>query len=350
MVWFALIAILWAGYFLLEGFDFGVGMLVRGLGRDRAERRAIIRTIGPVWDGNEVWLIVAGGATFAAFPEWYASTFSGFYLALFLVLACLIVRGVSFEFWGKVDSERWRTSWEWAMAVASGGAALLFGVAWANFIRGVPMGANNVVHASLWTLLNPYAILGGLVTLTLFLTHGTCFLALRTNGELHARARVLANRVAPVSAVLIVLFLVWTAVILHLSPGRLIVAALAAIGACAMPVLVRRSDAHGFAGTAVAVLLFTVTLAVALFPNALPSTTNHAYDLTLSAASSNHYALVVMTIVAAVMVPVVIAYQSWSYWVFRHRLGRADFAGEGTPTPLAVIDAKLERARNSQHA
>jgi cytochrome d ubiquinol oxidase subunit II len=350
VIWFALIAILWAGYFVLEGFDFGVGMLVRGLGRDQAERRAIIHTIGPVWDGNEVWLIVAGGATFAAFPEWYAATFSGFYLALFLVLACLIVRGVSFEFWGKVDSERWRTSWEWAVGIASAGAALLFGVAWANFIRGVPMGANDVVHASLWTLLNPYAIVGGLVTLTMFLTHGTCFLALRTNGELHDRARALANRLAPVSAALIVLFLVWTTISLHFAPVRVTVAVLAAIGACVMPVLIRRSDGQGFVGTAVAVLLFTVTLSVALFPNAVPSTTNRAYDLTLSAASSNHYALVVMTIVAAVMVPVVVAYQSWSYWVFRHRLGRADFFGEGAPTPLAVIDEKLERARNRQQA
>ena len=347
VIWFALIGILWTGYFLLEGFDFGVGMLVRGLGRDRAERRAIIHTIGPVWDGNEVWLIVAGGATFAAFPQWYASTFSGFYLALFLVLAGLIVRGVSFEFWGKVDSERWRTGWEWAMGIASGLVALLLGVAWANFIHGIPMGADHIPHATLWTLLHPYALLGGLTTLALFLTHGTSFLALRTTGELHDRARALARRVAPLASALIVAFLAWTAVDESFAPGRVIIALVAGLAAVLMPVLIRRSDTVGFAGTALAVGTLTVTLAAALFPNALPSSSNHAFDLTLVSASSSHYTLVVMTVVAVIFVPIVIAYQSWTYWVFRHRLGREDFAGPGTPTPLAVIDQKLAERRGS---
>ena len=198
-LWFILIGILWTGYFVLEGFDFGVGMLVRVLGRDEVEKRIIIHTIGPVWDGNEVWLLVAGGATFAAFPGWYASTFSGFYLALFLVLAALIVRGVSFEFWGKVPSARWHSSWEWALAIASGAAALLFGVAWANFIRGVPMGPGHVVHASLLDLLNPYALLGGLTTLSLFFTHGAIFLTLRTKDDLRERADQIARRAAPVA-------------------------------------------------------------------------------------------------------------------------------------------------------
>jgi cytochrome bd ubiquinol oxidase subunit II len=340
-LWFVLIGVLWAGYFLLEGFDFGVGMLVRGLGHDPVERRLIIHTIGPVWDGNEVWLITAGGATFAAFPGWYASTFSGFYLALFLVLAALIVRGVSFEFWGKVDSERWRTSWEWAMAISSGAAALLFGVAWANFVAGVPMGSNHVVHATLWHLLNPYALVGGLTTLSLFLTHGAGFLALRSRGAVRERARRLATRTAPLAAAVMLVFLVWSATKLSFAPGRLVVALLAAVAAISIPVATRRSEVAGFAATAAAVVLLTSVLLVALYPNALPSTTSHAYDLTLATASASHYSQVVMTVVAVIMVPIVVAYQSWSYWVFRHRLGREDFEGPGTPTPLAVFEQKF---------
>ena len=346
-LWFVLIGVLWAGYFVLEGFDFGVGMLVRGLGRDPVERRLIIHTIGPVWDGNEVWLITAGGATFAAFPAWYASTFSGFYLALFLVLVALIVRGVSFEFWGKVDSDRWRTSWEWAMAISSGAAALLFGVAWANFIAGVPMDSNHVVHATLWRLLHPYALLGGLTTLALFATHGSGFLALRSRGDVRNRARALANRLAPISSVLMIVFLAWSAGKLSFAPGRLVVTLLAALAAGSLPFAIRRSEGLGFAATAAAVVLLTAVLCLALYPNALPSTTSHANDLTLAAASSSHYTLVVMTVVAAVMVPIVLAYQSWSYWVFRHRLGREDFEGPGTPTPLAVFEQKFPRDSTS---
>lgn len=338
-LWFILIGVLWAGYFVLEGFDFGVGMLIRVLGRDATERRMIIHTIGPVWDGNEVWLLTAGGATFAAFPQWYASAFSGFYLALFLVLAALIVRGVSFEFRGKVDSPRWRAGWEWALAISSGVAALLFGVAWANFIYGVPMGPAHVVHASLWDLLHPYALLGGLVTLSLFLAHGANFLSLRVRGELHERAGQMARRAAPVAPVLMIAFLLWTALALDFSPGRVIIALLAGVAAVLWPLIRRRSEGWGFAAGAGTIVLFTVTLFAALYPNALPSTTNRAFDLTLAQASSSHYTLTVMTIVAAVMVPIVLAYQAWTYWVFRHRLGRDNY--EGPVTPLAVIDHEL---------
>jgi cytochrome d ubiquinol oxidase subunit II len=338
-VWFVLVGVLWAGYFLLEGFDFGVGMLVKVLGRDEIDRRVIIHTIGPVWDGNEVWLIVAGGATFAAFPGWYSGTFSGFYLALFLVLAALIVRGVSFEFWGKVPSPRWRSGWEWAMAVSSGLAALLFGVAWANFIHGVPMGANHVIEATLLDLLHPYALLGGLTTLALFFTHGTTFLALRTRGDLHDRARRLAARAAPVATALIIGFLLWTALVLHFAPGRVVLALLAGGGALVMPVAVRRSDGDGFSATALTIVLLTVVWAAALYPNAIPSTTSPADTLSLAAAASNQYALVVLTVVAAVFLPIVLAYQAWTYWVFRHRLGRDDY--EGPVNPLAVLADKL---------
>lgn len=343
-LWFVLIGVLWVGFFVLEGFDFGVGMLIRFLGRGQAEKRALIHTIGPVWDGNEVWLIVAGGAMFAAFPGWYATVFSGFYLALFLVLAALIVRGVCFEFWGKVDSARWRAGWEWAMAVSSGAAALLFGVAWADFVHGVPINAHRQVTASLGDLLHPYALLGGVTMLSLCLAHGAGFLALRTTGGLRGRARATAGRVAPLAALLIVAFLAWTAVGLSFAPGRVALAVIAAGAAIAAPIAVRRSDAWGFGATAGAVVLLMVVMLAALYPNALPSSTDHAFDLTLSAASSSRYTLVVMTVVAVIFVPVVLAYQAWTYWVFRHRLGREDY--EGPLTPVAVLEHRDRRRRD----
>jgi cytochrome bd ubiquinol oxidase subunit II len=340
-LWFILIGVLWAGFFVLEGFDFGVGMLVRGLGRDDVEKRMIIHTIGPVWDGNEVWLLTAGGATFAAFPNWYATTFSGFYLALFLVLAALIVRGVSFEFWGKVDSARWRATWEWALGIASGLAALLFGVAWADFIHGVPMNASHVVTATLWDLLHPYALLGGLTTLSLFLTHGAIFLSLRVDGELKDRAEALARRAAPVAAVLMIGFLIWTAADQSFGAPVVVAAILAAAAVALVPVMLRRSAGLAFAASAVTVLLLVAVLLTALYPNALPSTTNHAYDLTLAAAASHQYTLIVMTVVAGIFTPIVLAYQAWTYWVFRHRLGRDDY--EGPLTPIAVLEHRGEQ-------
>ncbi|MHB8696064.1 MAG: cytochrome d ubiquinol oxidase subunit II [Solirubrobacteraceae bacterium] len=338
-LWFVLIGVLWTGYFVLEGFDFGVGMLVRGIGRDDTEKRMIIHTIGPVWDGNEVWLLVAGGATFAAFPNWYATTFSGFYLALFLVLVALIIRGVSFEFWGKVPSARWRAGWEWAMGIASGTAALLFGVAWADFVHGVPMNASHTMTASLWDLLHPYALLGGLVTLSLFLTHGAGFVARRTKGELPHRANRVSKIGAPVTALLAIAFLVWTAAAQSWQIGVLVPALLAGAAFALLPWATRFGAKYLFSVSCAAIVLLMVVLLAALYPNALPSSTNHAYDLTLAAASSTHYTQMVMTVVAVVMVPIVLAYQAWTYWVFRHRLGREDF--EGTPTPIAVLAQKF---------
>lgn len=340
-LWFILIGVLWVGYFVLEGFDFGVGMLVRLLGRDDVERRVLIHTIGPVWDGNEVWLLVAGGATFAAFPGWYATAFSGFYIALFLLLAGLIVRGVSFEFWGKSTSRAWRSSWEWAMAISSGLVALLWGVAWANFVHGVPMNSAHNMTATLWDLLHPYALLGGLTTVALFLAHGSVFLTLRTKGELTQRAESVARRATPIAAGLLAAFLAWTiadqanqrSAKVSAARGRAI--ALAAV----VPLVFRRSPGRAFAISCGVIALWFVTLLVSIFPNALGSTTNHAFDLTLVAASSTFYTLTVMTSVAVIFVPIVLAYQAWTYWVFRHRLGREDF--EGTPTPIAVLQQKL---------
>jgi len=335
-LWFILLGILWTGFFVLEGFDFGVGMLVRGLGRDQVQKRMIIHTIGPVWDGNEVWLIVAGAGTFAAFPQWYASTFSGFYLALFLVVVAIVARGVSFEFWGKVDSPRWRATWEWTLAIASGAAALLFGVAWADFVQGVPMNAAYVVHASLWDLLHPYALLGGLTFVALFLTHGAIFLTLRTKGQVADRARKLARRTAPLAALLTIAFLIWTCSDQSWGAAVVVLSAIAVALVLLTPALLSGGTGRAFATSVGTIVVLMVALLAALYPNALPSTTNHAFDLTLAAASSTSYTLTVMTVVAIIFVPIVLLYQGWTYWVFRHRLGRDDF--EGPFTPMAVLE------------
>jgi cytochrome bd ubiquinol oxidase subunit II len=340
-LWFVLIGVLWIGYFVLEGFDFGVGMLVHGLGRDRTERRLLIHTIGPVWDGNEVWLLVAGGATFAAFPGWYSTAFSGFYLALFLVLASLIVRGVSFEFWGKVDSDRWRAGWEWALAISSGAAALLFGVAWANFVHGVPMGAGHVVHASLLDLLHPYALLGGLTTLSLFAAHGAGFLTLRTRDELRDRAAALGARLTVPAAILSLAFVAWT-IAAQGSARVTILGALALVAILSVPLAQRRSSAAGFVSSTLAIVLLTVVLLAGLFPEAVRSTSSPAFDLSLRAASSSSYTLTVMTVVTVLFLPIVLSYQAWTYWVFRHRLGRDDY--DGPLTPIAVLQDRHPEA------
>jgi cytochrome d ubiquinol oxidase subunit II len=346
-LWFVLICVLWIGYFVLEGFDFGVGMLLRALGRDRAERRALMHTIGPVWDANEVWLLVAGGATFAAFPGWYASLFSGAYLALFLILAALIARGVAFEFWGKHDGARWRATWEWAVVLGSALPALLWGVAWANIVRGIPLNARHDMTGSLLDLLGPYAIAGGATSLVLFLAHGAIFLTLRTTGELHARALATARRLSPFAAFLVVDFLVWTLIDQGSRGGVQAVSAVLAAGAmllvACVPLLllrVTRDDARAagwaFGFSAGAIALTFCALFADLFPNALPSTTRPAFDLTLRAAASTSYTLTVMTVVAALLVPVVLVYTTWTYWVFRARVGRADFERLGSPVDVVA--------------
>ncbi len=322
VVWFVLISILWLGYFVLEGFDFGVGMLIRAVGASKAERRAILHTIGPLWDGNEVWLLVAGGATFAAFPQWYATLFSGFYLALFLILVALIVRNVAFEFWGKGESERWRSRWEWAMIGGSFLPALLWGVGWANIVHGVPIDAQHEYTGTLFDLLGPYALLGGLATLSLFLAHGAIFLNLKTEGEMGERARAIAARVAPVAAVVGIAFLAWT-VASHeggVDAASAILAGLAALFLLAAAILAGRHPGRAFAATCGAIVLFFSSLFVDLFPHTMVSSTDPAFDMTLAQSASSDYTLTVMTVVAVLLVPVVLLYQGWTYWVFRHRV------------------------------
>lgn len=335
-LWFLLIGVLWAGYFVLEGFDFGVGILLRAVGRDDAERRAVIHTIGPFWDGNEVWLLVAGGATFAAFPEWYATLFSGFYLPLLLILVALIVRGVAFEFRGK-GSERWRDTWDWAITVSSALPALLWGVAFANIVAGVPIDADAQYTGGFFTLLGPYALLGGVTTLLLFTALGAVFLVLKTTGTLQERSRRLAVPLGLAAGVVMIGFAVATAVQSDgLSAGEAIATALAIAAALAFAVLVRtRRDGPAFTAGAAASVTLVAMLFVDLFPNAMPSSTSSAYDLTLSAASSTHYTLAVMTVVAAVMTPIVLVYQAWTYRVFRHRVSVEDMGPP--PHPLDVL-------------
>ncbi len=350
VVWFILISILWLGYFVLEGFDFGVGMLFRAVGRERSEKRAILHTIGPIWDGNEVWLLVAGGATFAAFPQWYATLFSGFYLALFLILLGLIVRNVAFEFWGKGESERWRTRWEWAMIVGSFVPALLWGVGWANIVHGVPIDAQHEYTGTLFDLLGPYALLGGLATLSLFLTHGAIFLNLRTEGEIGARAQAIAARVAPVAAVIGIAFLIWT-VAAHrggVDVPSAILAALAAVALVIAALLAGRDPARAFAATCGAILLFFSSLFVDLFPHTMISSTDAAFDMTLNASASSSYTLAVMTVVAVLLVPVVLVYQGWTYWVFRQRVSAEDFGD--VHSPLDLLDKSKKEPGDEQPA
>jgi cytochrome d ubiquinol oxidase subunit II len=340
VVWFVLLSVLWIGYFVLEGFDFGVGMLLRRLGHGNAQRRAMLHTIGPVWDGNEVWLIVAGAGTFAAFPEWYATLFSGFYLALVLILAALIVRGVAFEFWGKHDSPRWRSAWEWGVVVGSAAPALLWGVAWANIVGGSPIDRNHEFTGDLLDLLGPYALLGGVTTLALFYSHGAIFLALRLRGDMIERARAAARTAAPVAAVLVTAFLAWTIARKSDRDGIDVASLVCAIGAvaavAAVPTQVARSPGRAFALSAAGIALLFAALLVDLFPHVMISSTSPAFDMTLDAAASTSYTLSVMTVVAAILLPVVLVYVAWSYWVFRHRVGPEDF--EDVKTPLDLID------------
>ncbi len=320
VVWFALITVLFAGFFFLEGFDYGVGMWLPFLGKSDAERRAIINTIGPVWDGNEVWMITAGGAMFAAFPHWYATLFSGFYLALFLMLLALILRGVAFEYRSLREDPGWRARWDWAIFFGSAVPAFLWGVAVANLIRGVPIDAHMQYTGTFWTLLNPYGLLGGLAAVAVFLVHGGHFLALKLEGDLAARARRAAHAAwwpAVVALVLFVLGLFGYRGYLDKGALALLVPLVAAVAFVAVRFL---GDRAAFWSGGLAIVLATVTVFVALFPNVMPSTLNPDWSLTIYNASASDYTLGVMTVVALVFTPLVLLYQGWTYWVFRGRV------------------------------
>lgn len=325
VIWFGLIAVLFIGFFFLEGFDYGVGMLLPFLGKTDTERRVVVNTIGPVWDGNEVWMITAGGAIFAAFPHFYATLFSGFYLALVLMLLALILRGVAFEFRSKDENPKWRTFWDWAIFGGSLVPALLWGVAMSNLIRGVPIDENMTYVGGFFNLLNPFALVGGLASVAIFALHGALFLTLKTGGGMEDRARTFASRMwlgATVLMGLYVLLYVWaTDVIEHVGYNPGVVPFIAVVSAFMVGYFIKRkADGWAFIMTSLSIVFATITLFIGLFPRLMVSSLNPEWSLTIYNASSSPYTLKVMTIVAIVLVPFVLVYQAWTYWVFRKRL------------------------------
>jgi cytochrome d ubiquinol oxidase subunit II len=324
-LWFILIGVLFVGFFILEGFDYGVGILLPFLGRTDTERRRILHTIGPVWDGNEVWVLTAGGAMFAAFPHWYATLFSGFYLALFLMLLALIVRAVAFEFRSKDRNPAWRATWDWMIFAGSAIPALLWGVALGNLLKGVPIDATKTYVGGFFNLLNPYALIAGLTTLTAFTTHGAIFLHLKSTDPIKARALGATRLVGPAATAVVGLFVIatylWTDAFprLGINPGLApILAIIAMLGAGAFV----RGGLMGWAFTltCLALALATTTIFMALYPRVMVSSLNPEWSLTIYSASSSPYTLKVMSIVALIFVPIVLLYQGWTYWVFRHRV------------------------------
>ncbi|MFD9369900.1 cytochrome d ubiquinol oxidase subunit II [Streptomyces sp. NPDC060020] len=339
-VWFVLIAFLWTGYFFLEGFDFGIGILTRLLARDPEERGMLLATIGPVWDGNEVWMLTAVGATFAAFPDWYAALCSGFYLPILAVLVCLIVRGVALEYRAKREDEPWRRVCDRCVFWASLGCAYLWGLIFANIVYGVPLGRDGNVTGTVPDLLHPYALLGGLVTLCLFTVHGAAFAALRTTGAVRRRARRLARAWAVPAAVVLVVFLLWTQIHRPCLSAFLV----PSVGAAALLAVVGMSEpaqeGRAFALSGLAVATLVAGCFLALFPDVLPSSADPDRSLTAAGAAAGPYTLRILTWVAAFGAPVVIAYQAWTYWVFRKRIGSVRAAH----TP----DGQLRRAATAR--
>jgi len=326
VLWFLIITVLFTGFFFLEGFDFGVGMLLPFLGKNDSERRVVINTIGPFWDANEVWLVTAGGAMFAAFPNWYATLFSGFYLALLLMLLALIVRGAAFEFRSKDERPAWRSFWDWMLFIGSALPGFLWGMAITNVIEGVPIDAHMNYVGGFWNLLNPYALLGGLAFVAMFLMHGAIFLSLKTEGEIQARAYRAADRIWLPAVVLVLLFVFigyfTTDVFVRLGvdPGVAPLGAGAALLSAGW-FIKHRQAGWAFLMTGLTIILSTLTIFLGLFPRVMISSLNPAWDLTISNASSSPYTLTVITWVALLFVPIVLLYQGWNYWVFRQRLG-----------------------------
>jgi cytochrome d ubiquinol oxidase subunit II len=332
ITWFCLICVLWTGYFVLEGFDFGVGMLLPVIGKSQADRGTMLESIGPVWDGNEVWLVIAGGATFAAFPVWYATMFSGFYIALLLILVFLIGRVVSFEWREKAESPRWKAAWTWVNTIASIGAPLLWGIALASLLHGVPIGSDQNFAGDFGDLFSGYTVLAGIAVGLLFAAHGAVYLTLRTVGDLCTRARRAAAVLTPAAAVVGAGFLVWTLVVANdrndkgVFPGILPVVAAAASALAAILLVRAARDRWAFVATTATIVAVVVTLFVSLYPRVIVSNPDFANSLTIDNASSGDYTLKVMTVVAAVLIPVILLYQAWTYHVFRARI---------TGTPVA---------------
>ncbi len=324
-LWFIFVAVLYTGFFVLEGFDFGVGILLPFLGKDDKQRRVIINTIGPHWDGNEVWLIAAGGATFAAFPNWYATLFSGFYLPLFLVLLGLIVRGVAFEFRGKEEFRWWRTLWDWCIFTGSLLPTILLPVAFSNLVRGIPIDANMEYVGGFFNLLNPYALLAALAITLLVIMHGAAFLSIKTDGEIEQRAKELVRWLWLLVTLILVIFLVTsfvgTGVRQNLNLAAIVLPILG-VAAILVGGFFLRKEQHGrlFLTTCLTVAFVILTIFAFLYPRVMVSSLNPAWSLTITNASSSSTTLRLMTIVTTVLLPIVILYQAYTYWIFRKRV------------------------------
>jgi cytochrome d ubiquinol oxidase subunit II len=337
-LWFVLIGVLWTGYFVLEGFDFGVGMLLPFVARNGRERGLLLDTIGPVWDGNEVWLVVAGGATFAAFPAWYATMFSGFYIALLLVLFFLIVRVVSFEWREKSDSPRWQAVWAGANTLGSVGAPLIWGIAFANLLEGVPLNSSRDFAGTFWDLFSVYTVLAGVTFVVLFAFHGAGFLTLRLTGDLCQRAAHAKWRLGPPALLLGLAFLIWTVKVAVdnndkpvLTPAIPAAAAIVALVlALVFSLLHRRAWAFGLTATTIA--LVVATLFTSLYPRVIVSSPDFANSVTIANSASAHYTLAVLTVVAIITTPLVLVYQGWTYYVFRARV-----TGEEVASPADLM-------------
>ncbi|KQN45743.1 MULTISPECIES: cytochrome d ubiquinol oxidase subunit II [unclassified Frigoribacterium] len=322
-LWFVILGFFFVGYFVLDGFDFGVGMSLPFLGRDDTDRRVLINTIGPVWDLNETWVIVAGAFLFAAFPEWYATLFSGFYLLMLLILLALIARGVSFEYRHQRPESSWKRRFDLMIVVGSAVPAFVWGLVFANVVQGVPLDEGHNYTGTLLDLLNPYALLGGLTTLLLFFTHGVVFVTLKTEGEIRGRARRLATRAGVVTIVVAAAFLALTS-LMH---GTLVSVALSAVAAVTLIASfvanLRGREGRSFGLMAVTIALAVSSLFAALFPGVMPASNDPANSLTIANASSSTYTLTIMSWVALVFVPLILGYQGFTYWIFRKRITRA---------------------------
>ncbi|WP_258922114.1 cytochrome d ubiquinol oxidase subunit II [Heyndrickxia coagulans] len=324
-LWFVLVCVLFVGFVFLEGFDFGVGMSTKFLAKNETEKRVLINTIGPFWDANEVWLLTAGGAMFAAFPNWYATLFSGYYLAFVVLLLALIARGVAFEFRGKLQASKWKGIWDWAILLGSLLPPFLLGALFSGMIKGLPIDRSMTMHAGFFDIVNLYTIVGGLAFVALVYLHGLMFIRLKTDGEIRERAGKAAMKMYVAAGAVVVLFAILTAVFTDafVKRGAILIPVYAVAIVLYLglyPLLRNKKEGLSFAVTGLILILVTVSFFVALFPNVLISSMGAANNLTLYKASSSPYSLKIMTIVACTMVPVVLAYTIWSYYVFRKRV------------------------------
>ncbi len=324
-LWFIFIAILYTGFFVLEGFDFGVGILLPFLGKNDVQRRTIINTIGPHWDGNEVWLITAGGATFAAFPNWYATLFSGLYLPLFLVLIGLIIRGVAFEFRSKFDSPKWRQLWDWCIFAGSLLPTILFPIAFSNLVRGIPIDANMQYVGGFFNLLNPFALLAALAVTMLFILHGANFLSIKTSGEIEQKAKEIVRWLWLLVTLLLIIFLITSFIIAdvrhRINVPSILFPILGLLAILAAGYFLRKSQfGRVFILDCLTVAFIVLTIFSILYPRVMVSSLSPDFSLTIQNAASSQATLRLMTIVTVIFLPIVLLYQAWTYWVFRKRV------------------------------